>query len=173
MSATVALSGTTSTSTSTSTGTPTQTVTTTQTVTVPVLPPVLSHVSQSHTTWRAGSKLAAAARRSRPVGTVFSYQLNETATATFSFVQKLAGRVVKGRCVAATSANARDRACARRRAQGTLSEGGRSGRNRVSFQGRLSTSRRLPTGAYSVSLQARNASGLTSAPRSLTFTIAK
>jgi hypothetical protein len=56
---------------------------------------------------------------------------------------------------------------------GVLSFAAHSARNSVSFQGRLSGSKKLRPGTYTVVITARNAAGQRSASRRLTFTIVK
>jgi hypothetical protein len=58
-------------------------------------------------------------------------------------------------------------------AAGTLSLAVRTGANRVSFQGRVSCTRRLTRGLYTLAIVAVNAAGQRSGPRSLIFTIVK
>jgi hypothetical protein len=54
---------------------------------------------------------------------------------------------------------------------GTLSFTGHAGRNKVSFQGRISATRKLRPGRYTLVITA-TASGKTSRPMTLSFTIA-
>jgi hypothetical protein len=48
---------------------------------------------------------------------------------------------------------------------------GHSGTNKLSFQGRVSFSTKLPPGSYTVVITARNAAGQLSYPHQLSFTI--
>jgi hypothetical protein len=57
--------------------------------------------------------------------------------------------------------------------KGTLSFTGHSGKNRVSFQGRISHSKKLLPGTYTLVITATNAAGQNSAPSRLSFTILK
>jgi uncharacterized repeat protein (TIGR01451 family) len=113
------------------------------------LKPTLTHVSQSHKTWRKGSKLAHLARKKAkkpPVGTTFSFTLNESAKVTFAFEQG-------------------------HKTRGTLSYNAKSGKRKVSFDGKLSRSKKLKPGSYTVVITA-NATGLTSKPAKLSFKLA-
>jgi hypothetical protein len=83
------------------------------------------------------------------------------------------GRKVNGRCLAQTKANRRRRACKRTLTRGTLSFSGHTGPNKLSFQGRLSRSRKLKPGTYTVIITATNTARQRSIPRQLTFTIVK
>jgi hypothetical protein len=137
-------------------------------------PPIISNVTQSHRVWREGNRRASFARRHRPpVGTKFSFTLNQQARVSFAFTQQVAGRKVKGKCVARTRRNRHRRSCRRTLTRGTLSFAGHSGRNRVSFQGRISARRKLPLGRYTLVITATNAAGQTSAPQRLSFAIVK
>jgi 6-phosphogluconolactonase (cycloisomerase 2 family) len=133
--------------------------------------PVVSGARQSHPVWRRGSRIATvSATRRRPVGTRFDFALNENATVALAFTQRVAGRRVKGRCGARTGRR-RAPACRIVLTRGVLSVRGRSGANRVSFQGPISRSTQLRPGAYTVTIIATNAGGQRSQPRSLRFTI--
>jgi hypothetical protein len=146
----------------------------------PSVPPVnplpalrLLNITQSHSVWRLGRALARFARTRPPVGTRFSFTLNQQAKVTFAFTQRVAGRRVGSRCVAQTKANRRRRACRRAVVRGTLAFTGHTGGNRVSFQGRISRSKTLRPGSYTLIVTATNAAGMRSTPKQLTFTIVK
>ena len=79
------------------------------------LPPELLHVRQSATKWRDGNRVARISRSKTPTGTTFSFSLNEPATVTFSFTQRVGRRTATA---------------------GTLTFAGHSGTNKVAFQGR-------------------------------------
>jgi hypothetical protein len=105
-----------------------------------------------------------------PRGTTFSFTLNEAAVAHLTFTQALSGRSVAGHCVAQTPHNRTKRSCRRTRSAGTLALSAPAGTDHVRFEGRVSSSRKLKPGRYKVALSA-SAAGLTSTPRSLSFTI--
>jgi FG-GAP repeat protein len=115
------------------------------------LPPAVQHARQSTTRWREGNRLARISRAKTPTGTTFSFSLNEQATVTFSFTQRVSGTVTAGR----------------------LTFTGRSGTNRVAFQGRISPVKKLKPGRYTLVMTATNSAGVRSAPTSLSFTIVK
>ena len=106
-----------------------------------------------------------------PVGTTFSFALNVRSNVSFAFTQQLPGRKVNGRCVAPTKNNGRKPACRRTVTQGTLRFTGRTGMNKVSFEGRVSLHRKLKPGNYALVITATNSAGQRSAPKKLTFTI--
>jgi Galactose oxidase, central domain len=137
-----------------------------------VVPRILA-VSQSHRVWREGSKLVRISKTRPPVGTTFFVSISEKARVSFAFTQRVVGRKAGGKCVAQTKANRRGRACRRTAARGTLAFAGHTGRNRVSFQGRLSRSKALKPGTYTLIITATSGPGRQSVPKQLTFTIVR
>lgn len=136
----------------------------------------MANASQSHSVWREGKKSAVLSRRSKkkaPVGTTFSFTLDQPAIARFVFTQQVGGRSVKGRCVAQTKSSRRKRSCKRTVTRGTLSFAAHAGLNKLAFQGLLTRSKKLPPGRYTVLISATNPAGRRSAARSLRFTIAR
>jgi hypothetical protein len=135
--------------------------------------PLLGGVRQSHSRWREGSALARISRRRRaPLGTTFSFTLDQGATVTLRFTQRLPGRRRGRRCIPPSRRNAKRRRCARTVTIGTLSLPARAGLDKLVFQGRVSRSRKLRPGRYTMLMRAANAAG-SSATRSLTFTIVR
>ncbi len=145
--------------------------TATATIAISAQRPVISSLRQSASTWRAGSRLATTARR-RPVGTTVSFSLNVPARVTVAFTQAAVGRRVAGKCLAPSRRVTRRHRCTRTLTRGALSFSGHAGANRLRFQGRLSRSRRLAPGRYTLTVTAANSAG-PAAPRSLTFTIVR
>jgi uncharacterized delta-60 repeat protein len=146
------------------------TASTTEKVTV-LAPTHLSRVFQTVGRWRRGNALPHVAHKRRPpVGTTFGFTLNEAARVTFAFTQTLPGRRVGRRCVAQTKRNKHKRRCSRTLTAGTLTFAGHAGANKVRFQGRLSRSKRLKPGRYTLIITATNAAGQRATAR-LTFTI--
>ena len=115
-----------------------------------ILTPTLTQLSQSHKTWSEGSKLARLAGKHTttqpPVGTTFSFKLNEAAKVTFKFAQG-------------------------HKTRGTLTFNAKSGNRKLSFDGKLSHSKKLKPGSYTVLITAE-ATGLTSKTAKLSFKIA-
>jgi hypothetical protein len=145
---------------------------TSNTLRVPAAPTIES-LKQSHSRWREGSGLASYSHRRAPVGTTFRFFLNQSAAVSFAFSRRLGGRKVGGECVAQARVNRRKPGCTRRVTQGTLTFMGHPGLNTLAFQGRISGSKRLPLGAYTVRIVAMNSAGETSTPRSLSFAIVR
>jgi CSLREA domain-containing protein len=134
--------------------------------------PSLSHIRQSARRWVEGNKQASiGAKRKLAVGTTFSFQINETATAKFVFTQKLAGRAVDRRCVARTRRNARNPRCTRSVIGGTLAFRAHAGVNKVRFDGRLPRHRKLSPGAYTLVIVAIDTAGRRSPRARLAFKI--
>ncbi len=138
-------------------------------------PPVVSGFAQSHASWRAGAALARLAASGghpgSPVGTIFSFDLNQKAAVKLSFARETQGRRVGGRCAPASRSNRARPHCRLSRAVGSLSFTAHPGRNRAYFDGRISLSQALVPAGYGLTLTATNGAGQHSAPRSLHFTI--
>jgi len=66
---------------------------------------------------------------------------------TFSFTQRVSGRRIGGKCVAQTEKNRDKSACLRTVTAGLLTFTGHSGTNKVAFEGRISTAKKLRPGA--------------------------
>jgi hypothetical protein len=141
----------------------------------PVVRLTLTSLAQTHRLWREGNKLAQISSPGKrpPIGTAFSFSLNEQASVSFRFTQELSGRKVGGTCVAKTPKNAKHMRCTRTVTAGTLSLTGHSGANKVVFQGRLSQRQKLAPGGYTLTVTATNSAGQTSSPQKLSFTIGK
>ncbi len=149
------------------------------------LRPTLANVSQSHSRWRAGSvaarlsKSAARAARSKakakvrrpPLGTTFSFTLNVAASVKLTFTRQVAGRKVKGRCIAQNAKNRHKPVCKRTISPLAFPVSAKAGARKLVFQG-TATGKKLSPGTYTVTLVATNA-GLSSAPKSLSFTIVR
>jgi hypothetical protein len=136
--------------------------------------PTLTNVKQSHDRWRTGSRLAILARGKPaplPVGTTFSFTLNEPAAVRLVFTRRLPGRAVGGKCTARTHRNRLHPACTRTVSAGALSFTGHPGADRVRFQGRVSRSRTLSPGSYSVAITATNTARQSTRPRHLNFSV--
>jgi alpha-tubulin suppressor-like RCC1 family protein len=156
---------------------PPTTTTTTGVLSAPApRPPTIAAVHQSNAIWREGNKLAqisaSRSKRRRPIGTTFSFSLNEQASVLFSFTHKVTGREVGRRCVAKTHKNSGHRRCKRVATEGALSFTGHRGTNNVVFQGRLTSSNKLRPGRHTLIIEAASAAGR-SAPARLTFTIVR
>ena len=142
----------------------------------PVLAPILTGVSESARTWRENNTLAvltATKRKRPPVGTRFSFILNESATVKLSFTQRLAGRKVHGRCAVQGAKNRHKPRCTCTVIVGTLTFAAHEGVNKVRFAGRISARKKLKLGRYSLQITATSAQGKRSGPKSLSFTIVK
>jgi DNA-binding beta-propeller fold protein YncE len=157
--------------------------TTTRTVTVPAPPtpvvvapvaPTLSHVAETAKTWREGNALAqisTSRKRRPPLGTTFSFVLNEAASVTFTFTEPAAGRRVGKSCVAQTGKNKHKPHCTRTRTAGTLTFSAHAGTNKVHFEGLISKHTKLKPGSYTLLVTA-TVSGKRSTTAALHFTIA-
>jgi hypothetical protein len=113
---------------------------------------LVQNVRQSKTRWREGNRPATVSRAKTPIGTTFSFSLNEQATVTFSFTRRVSGRTVTA---------------------GKLTFTGHDGTNKVAFQGRVSPRKTLKPGRYTLVITATASDGTRSAAKSLGFTIVK
>jgi hypothetical protein len=131
--------------------------------------PAVGLLHQTHSSWRESGR---AAKGKPPVGTTFSFELNEAAGVRLTFMREEVGRRVDGRCSAETKGNRHHPACSRLVASGMLTRAGPAGLNRISFKGRLGNGRMLPPGRYTVTVLATDAAGgASSSPDRVTFTI--
>ena len=138
------------------------------------LAPTLTGASQTHKSWREGGALAQISRKRKPpVGTTFSFTLNEVATVRLDFTQSTSGRRLGSKCVRRTRRNRRARKCTLTTIAGTLSFTGHAGLDKVRFQGRISRSKQLKPGRYTLLISATNTAGQRSGPKSLSFRIVK
>ena len=131
--------------------------------------PAISGFSESASHWRRGRSLPHIARA--PVGTTFSFGLNEPANVTLTFTQSVPGRRARGRCVGPSHSNSGRPRCKRTVIAGSFAVSGHAAANKVRFQGKLSGSKTLKPGSYRVSTTARDANGFKAVSRSLSFTI--
>jgi PKD domain len=144
------------------------------TLTPALAPPRISAASQTTSTWREGSKLAILARKKKlPTGTTFSFTLNEQASVSLTFAHEAEGREVSGKCIAQREGDRHSPHCRRKVSEGTLLFTGHADVNKVFFEGRISRSRKLKLGKYTVAITATNAAGQRSNARSLSFIIVK
>lgn len=135
--------------------------------------PRLTGVKETARIWREGKALAhISTKRKLPLGTTFSFALNESASVTFTFTEPGPGRKVGIRCVAPTHMNKHNRPCTRTVIAGRLTFSAHAGMNMVRFQGRLSTHKTLSPGSYTALITA-TASGKRSGTSALGFKIAR
>jgi hypothetical protein len=158
-------------STSTST-TPTTSLTTAPGSALTPTPLTITGFSQSAARWKRGAFAPHISGAGKPpVGTTFSFNLDEPATASLVFSQRVPGRRVRGRCAAATRGNSGKPRCKRAVSAGSLPLAAHAGANKVRFQGRLSSGKALNPGTYSLTVTARDSHGSTAASQPLSFTI--
>ena len=142
--------------------------------------PVLGNLKKSHARWREGNALAQISshknRGRPPVGTTFTFTLNVPATVKLVFAKTGSGRLAtiksKHVCVAQTKHNTKLRKCTRILTAGSVSLNAHPGTDKITFQGRISPTRKLKPGTYTVTFTATNGTQ-SSKPHSLKFTIVK
>lgn len=139
----------------------------------PVAAPVITAASESASKWREDSTLAQISKKRKPpVGTTFSFSLNERASVTFTFTQRASGHRVGRRCVAGSSTHGKRKACKRTVTKGVLAFTGHAGTDKVVFGGRVSKSKKLKPGRYTLMITATDPAGHSS-PVKLSFTIVR
>lgn len=138
--------------------------------------PTLTAVSETHKKWRESSKPRTATGRQKqkppPVGTSFSFTVDQATGVTFAFSRASSGRKIKGKCRPATRDNHKHPACHSIRLEGTLTDAVGAGRHTISFRGRIGK-RKLPLGAYTLRLTATNSHKQRSRTAMLKFAVVK
>jgi hypothetical protein len=139
----------------------------------PDIPATISSLTLSPSRWRLGSRLVQISSKRAPIGTRISFSLDKPARVTLTFVKVTAGRLVNRRCLAPDRSNRLRRPCTRFITAGSLGWGGRAGLNRVSFEGRLSRTKKLTIGSYRLSVDATDSAGTRSLSQTASFAIVK
>jgi hypothetical protein len=134
--------------------------------------PRISAVRVSPKTWRLGSTLPRFSRKP-PIGTTISFKLTQAAKATLTFAQPATGRKVGKRCKTLTRANRKKRKCTIPNVHGRLTVSAHAGTNKVRFQGRLSRTKKLKPGRYTLTIGATDSAGNRSNAKSTSFTIVR
>jgi hypothetical protein len=106
-----------------------------------------------------------------PVGTTFSFHINQQARIRLAFRKQTNGRDVRRRCVAQTANNEHESRCTRTVDAGTLRLSAHPGVQKIHFDGRVSRTRKLKPGRYALTIVATNSTGHPSNPKTLKFTI--
>ena len=106
-------------------------------------------------------------------GTTISFTLSKNALVTLSFQRRKSGRRVNGKCVKQTAANKNRPKCTRFVNAGTKMVGGKKGKNKVKFKGKLANGKTLKPGRHRLKARARDAAGNQSPTRTKNFRILK
>ncbi len=133
----------------------------------------LADFKESNRRWSRGNDLAGISARTRkktPVGTIFSFKLNESAKVTLAFAKSHGRQTVRGACSTHTEVKTKRRCAHAAATTSRLTFSAHAGANQVSFDGLISKHKRLAPGDYTLVLTAI-ASGMRSPPRALHFTI--
>lgn len=126
----------------------------------------VSSFGESAPKWRRSGK---ASKHKPPVGTTFTFKLNEAATVMLTFSQPGRGRKVSGKCVAQSPKNRKKPSCTL--TSGTITLAGKAGKNSVKFTGKPPSGGELKPGGYTVTITTKGADGKSSKPINLKFTI--
>ena len=131
-------------------------------------PPTVSSFGVSSHIFFIGALLPRLA--STAVGTTISFKLSEKATVTLSFLQYASGRKKGSRCLLKQRTGKR---CTITYTRGKLVVSGKKGLNKLRFQGRLSRSKTLKPGKYTMVIAAKDAAGNVSKSQKTTITVKK
>ncbi len=147
-----------------------------QSFTTPQGLPVLTGLKEAPSRWRTSSNVATIsrrhARRKPPVGTTFSFSLNEQSTLTLTFSKQVSGHKVGNRCVAGKSKHRHARKCETTVGAGSMTRTALAGSDKFSFGGLVFKGHKLKPGSYTVALTATDYTAQSS-PVSIAFTIVK
>jgi hypothetical protein len=144
----------------------------TDNTTISVVAPAVSSAKAVPSVFRLASLLPKFTRRP-PVGTTIRFKLSEPSRPTLTFSQPKIGRKVGRRCVATTRTNRRKPRCTIPNVRGSLAFNGHAGTNKVRFQGRLSRTKRLKPGRYTLTITATDSAGNRSNAKTTSFTIVR
>jgi hypothetical protein len=142
------------------------------TLTTTNTPPALTDVSMTNRRFRVGKRATAIAARKTPLGTSFHFTLSAVAKVQITIARTASGLRKGRRCVAPSTKLERTHAthCTRTLTVGALTRTGETkGADSISFSGRIGH-RALSPGAYTATLSASNAAGL-SKPVVLRFVV--
>ncbi len=120
-----------------------------------VITPKVTNLSQTARTWREGKlpvriSSKKKSKKALPIGTTFSFELNEPASVTFVFTKSTGGRKVGKTCVAETKKNKHKHRCNRTVTAGALTFSAQAGTTKVSFDGPISAHKKLAPGSYTL-----------------------
>jgi hypothetical protein len=90
-----------------------------------------------------------------------------------AFVPVCAGRKVGKRCKTLTRGNRKKPKCTIPNVRGTLTVNAHAGTNKVRFQGRLSRTKKLKPGRYTLTITATDSAGNRSNAKTVSFTIVR
>ena len=133
---------------------------------------MITALRQSAAFWREHSTPRSTSFAKKvPVGTTFSFHINQQAHIRLTFGKQTNGRDVRSKCVAQTPNNEHESQCTRTVDAGTLRLSAHPGAHKLHFDGRVSRTRKLKPGRYALTIVATNSTGHHSNPRTLNFTI--
>lgn len=124
----------------------------------------ISGLAVSQTKFRAGPKVARAAKGKPPVGTTISFRLSGAASVKATVLRLVRGRKVGGKCLPATRARRGKPACTRMVTAGSLpTRAFPAGASSIDFNGRVGA-RNLAPGRYLVELAVAGGSSTATTP---------
>ena len=136
--------------------------------------PTISRLKETAKAWREASALAdvnaEGNRKKLPLGTTFSFDLNERASVTLTFIRTLKGHKAGTTCVVQTRTRTGAR-CTRTVFADTLTFSAHAGTNKVRFEGLGAEHKKLRPGSYTLLITATSEAGERAHPKTLNFTI--
>jgi hypothetical protein len=132
----------------------------------------ITDTKERHAVWREPRARAVTPRRHEapPIGTTFSFVLNERAHIRFAFTQQTVGRLVGHKCLSLTNTRHPGHRCQQSITRGTIEFTGQPGINTVNFHGRASHAIALRPGRYALLISATNGTGnVTATPMHFTI----
>jgi uncharacterized delta-60 repeat protein len=127
--------------------------------------PTLSGLTASKTHFHEGKSLPKLNPKGHPSGLVFSVSLSAAAKVTLEFLKPAPGRFAHGHCSSPNKSNKGARHCTRHIDVGSLSLQANAGPDTVAFDGRLSPSKKLKPGVYTLAITASDANGSSTASK--------
>jgi hypothetical protein len=139
--------------------------------------PVISKLKLSHTKFKVGkTKTAVSAKAKKhhttPSSTTLSFTLSENASVSIVVEHRLSGRKRKGKCVTGRLAPKHGTKCTKSTSVKTLKRTGKKGANKVSFSGRIGSTKLTP-GSYRFTITATDAAKNRSSTHHISFTVVR
>jgi hypothetical protein len=145
----------------------------TPTPTPTTIPPKISALRLSRTTFRAAASGGPFRAARAAIGTIVSFTLDGPGKVRFTIDRSATGRKVKGKCVKLSPKNRAKPRCDRWLAvKGSFTVTGRKGLNKIELRGRIG-GRTLSPGRYRLNARGLSAAGTTSPPKRTAFTIVR
>lgn len=137
----------------------------------PPTAPVLRTLTARDKKLRTGKRPTGASKKI-PTGTVLNLDLTQASTITITIERLTAGKQSKGKCVTPTTKLRKAKSCTRSTAAGTLTQPAPAGKSTVAFTGKV-RGKALKLGDYRLTVQAKNAAGLSSTSATVKLSVVR